>query len=125
MRAVVSTKESRFSSELNEPKLVMNPLLHRKRYSPGYCAMYGIRGTRSDGKALNYLFGRPSVKVISSHQKSKVCVPQFQGTVAVQRFNLSHCGPKFSKHNIFVGQVGAFISTTVEHVIAPDVRYVL
>ncbi|GAB2294230.1 hypothetical protein Dimus_028447 [Dionaea muscipula] len=28
-----------------------------------------------------------------------------------------------SRHNIFVGQVGALISTTVEHVIAPDVRF--
>ncbi|GAB2289299.1 NPC intracellular cholesterol transporter 1 [Dionaea muscipula] len=33
-----------------------------KRHSAGYCAMYGICGTRSDGKALNCPFGRPSVK---------------------------------------------------------------
>lgn len=26
-------------------------------------------------------------------------------------------------HNIFIGQLGALIATTVEHVIAPDVRY--
>ena len=28
-----------------------------------------------------------------------------------------------SAHDIFVGQLGALIATTVEHVIAPDVRY--
>ena len=28
-----------------------------------------------------------------------------------------------SSHDIFVGQLASLISTTVEHVIAPDVRY--
>lgn len=28
-----------------------------------------------------------------------------------------------SAHNIFVGQLAALVATTVEHVIAPDVRY--
>ena len=27
-----------------------------------------------------------------------------------------------SSHDVFVGQLGALISTTVEHVLAPDVR---
>lgn len=28
-----------------------------------------------------------------------------------------------SAHDIFIGQLGALIATTIEHVIAPDVRY--
>lgn len=28
-----------------------------------------------------------------------------------------------SAHNIFVGQLAALVATTIEHVIAPDVRY--
>ncbi|GAB4828432.1 NPC intracellular cholesterol transporter 1 [Ancistrocladus abbreviatus] len=33
-----------------------------ERHSAGYCAMYDICGTRSDGKILNCPFGTPSVK---------------------------------------------------------------
>lgn len=32
-------------------------------------------------------------------------------------------GSERSAHDIFVGQLGAVIATTVEHVMAPDVRY--
>lgn len=28
-----------------------------------------------------------------------------------------------STHDLFLGQIGAVISTTIEHVIAPDIRY--
>lgn len=28
-----------------------------------------------------------------------------------------------SAHDVFIGQLGALVATTIEHVIAPDVRY--
>ncbi|OMO54600.1 hypothetical protein COLO4_36400 [Corchorus olitorius] len=42
-------------------RLVALPL--RERHSEGYCAMYDICGTRSDGKVLNCPVGSPAVKV--------------------------------------------------------------
>lgn len=34
-----------------------------------------------------------------------------------------HAASDHSSHDIFVGQLASLISTTIEHVIAPDIRY--
>lgn len=48
-------------------------------------------------------------------------LPRLQNVV----FPISGVSGDQSFHDIFVGQLAAAIATTVEHVIAPDVRYAL
>ncbi|GAV63482.1 Patched domain-containing protein/Sterol-sensing domain-containing protein [Cephalotus follicularis] len=48
------------STERSDTRLLLTS--NATSHSAGYCAMYGICGTRSDGKILNCPFGSPSVK---------------------------------------------------------------